>query len=196
MFETSTIFYILSTYGYLGVFFGIIIGGEILLLAAGMFISLGYLNVKLVIIYALLGIIFHDIIFYILGRYGRKINFLKTIGKKFISKEKIQKFENSFQKHSFKTILFIRFIYGFRAFVLMTAGFSKMNFSKFILIDALGSFLWTIISLLLGYFFAQSFSFLKNIIKELYILAPLVIGIFIIIIFLVHLLKKKLSKKF
>lgn len=195
MIETSTIVYFLINFGYLGVFIGIIFGGEILLIIAGVLASFGYLKPSWLIFFALLGIIFHDIIWYLLGRSGRKLNFIKNIGKKIIKKTKFYHLENKFKKYSIKTIFFLRFIYGFRAFVLLAAGFSKMNLLKFILIDSLGSLFWAIISIFLGYFFGHSFFILKEIIKEINIFLLLVFSFCIIFIFLIYLIKKWLVKK-
>lgn len=196
MLEISTIFALLSAYGYLGVFFGIVLGGEILILLAGALASFGYLKLYWVIIFAIWGIVLHDIIWYLFGRYGREINFIKNLGKKLINKEKYQAIEDKFRQHSLKTILFIRFVYGFRAFVLLTAGFLRMNFWEFFVFNLIGSSIWTVIFALLGYFFGASFSILREIIKELYILIPIIFSFCIFTIFLIYFIKSKVSKKF
>jgi membrane protein DedA with SNARE-associated domain len=195
MLEISTIISFLANFGHLGVFLGIALGGEILLLGAGMLTSFGYLGFFEIILAAAFGVVLVDSFWYFLGRTGREIIFLKNIGKRFIKKESFEKWEKRFTKHSFKTLLFIRLIYGFRAFVLMTAGASKIPYGKFFLFNFLGSFLWATAFTLLGYFFGESFAALKETIENIYLFVPLIVICLGIIVFLLYFLKRKLNFK-
>lgn len=195
MLEFSTIISFLNSFGSVGVFLGIALGGEILLLGAGVLTSFGYLNLLEIILAATVGVVLIDSLWYFLGRTGRKIVFLKNLGKKFIRKESYDHWEKQFEKYSVKTILFLRLIYGFRAFILMAAGAAKMKFSKFFILNFLGSFIWATIFTLIGYFFGHSFNLLKNTIENVYLFIPIVITCIIIIILLIHFLKRKLNFK-
>lgn len=195
MFEISAIIAFLNSFGHLGIFLSIALGGEILLLAAGMLTSLGYLNFLEIILAAVLGIVLVDSFWYFLGRAGRKIVFLKNLGKRFIRKESYDHWEKQLRKYSVKTILFLRLIYGFRAFILMAAGAAKMKFSKFFILNFLGSLIWATIFTLLGYFFGHSFNVLKNTIENVYLFIPIVIACILIIILLIYFLKRKLNFK-
>lgn len=193
--ETVSLISLLSNYGYLGILLAIVPAGEILLLLAGGLAFFGYLKILYVVLVAAFGVVIGDSLWYILGRTGREIAFLKVIGKKFIKKERFLHFEKQFEKHSVKTILFVRLIYGFRAFVLMAAGATKIRFYKFFFLNLFGSLIWAAIFTFLGYFFGHSYNFLKDVFKEIYIVAPFVFLILILIIYLVYFLKKKAIKK-
>ncbi|MEW6407427.1 MAG: DedA family protein [Patescibacteria group bacterium] len=195
MLEFSAIISFLNSFGSVGVFLSIALGGEILLLAAGALSSFGYLNFLEIILAAAVGVVLVDSLWYLLGRTGRKIVFLKNLGKKFIRKESYDHWEKQFGKYSVKTILFLRLIYGFRAFILMAAGAAKMKFSKFFIFNLLGSLIWATIFTLLGYFFGHSFNLLKNMIENIYLFVPAAVACILIIILLIYFLKRKLNFK-
>lgn len=196
MLEISAIISFLANFGHLGIFLGIALGGEILLLGAGMLTSFGYLGFFEIILAASFGVVLVDSFWYLLGRTGREIVFLKNLGKKFIKKENYEHWQKNFGKHSVKTILLVRLIYGFRAFVLMAAGAAKMPYQKFFIFNFIGSLLWATVMTMIGYFFGHSLSFFKNTIQNIYLFVPLILGICLMIVLILYLLKKKVINKF
>lgn len=194
MFELPVLSALLLQYGYLAVFAGVVLGGEILLLAAGFLAAQGYFNVFLVILLATLAVVLVDIVWYIIGRTGR-IAFAKRIEKHLIrKKEKTSGLDNLLKKHASKTILLVRFVYGIRAIVLIFAGALKMDFWKFLGLNLIGSLVWAVVMTLLGYFFGASFEILKAYIKNGLLFATLVLMVGILVLFIVMFLKKRLFK--
>lgn len=194
MFELPVLSALLLQYGYFAVFAGVILGGEILLLAAGFLAAQGYFNVVWVIFLATLAVILVDVIWYIIGRTGR-IAFAKKIEKLLIhKKEKTSGLDNLLKKHASKTILLVRFVYGIRAIVLIFAGALKMKFGKFLILNSIGSLVWATVMTLLGYFFGASFDVLKYYIKNglVFITLALLVGIFVL--FIVMYLKKEMFR--
>lgn len=194
MFEFPALLAFLIHWGYLGIFVGIILGGEILLLAAGFFASLGFFKTSLVILLATLGTLLGDSLWYVLGRTGRNFKFLTKLGKK-IGKEKIKQAEIQFKKHSIKTILFIRLIYGLRAMVLIVAGATKMKFFKFFSLNLIGTLIWANIMTFLGYFFGQSILFLRRYIENAILFITLTVILIFLILTLIFFLKKEAAGK-
>lgn len=191
---SNTLLPLIINLGYFGIFLGVVIGGEVLLVLAGALASLGYMKLWLITIIAVLGIVAHDVIWYLLGRGGRGSEFLKKIGKKFIDEEKYHIIEEKFKKRSVFVILFLRFVYGFRALSLIAAGVLKMGFKKFFFYTLLGSSFWAIIFVGLGYFFGNSLNFLTKTIKELHIVVPIFVALIIIVLVIIRFVKKALVK--
>ena len=192
MFELPVLTGLLVSYGYLAIFAGVILGGEVLLLAAGFLAAQGYFNVYWVIVFATLGVVLIDIVWYLIGRTGRKglINRLK----KYLirSKEKTVGLDKLLKKHAGKTILMVRFVYGVRAMVLIMAGALKMKFGKFLLLNIIGSIVWATVITFLGYFFGESWNVLQKYVHNTLLLATLVITLGIIILLIVMFAKKGL----
>lgn len=194
MLELSALSAILIQYGYFGIFAGVIVGGEILLLAAGFLAAQNYFNVVWVIFFATIAVLLVDIVWYIIGRFGEKalINRLKKvlIGKK----EKAIGLDQLLRKHASKTMLLIRFVYGVRAMVLILAGALKINFGKFLLLNAIGSFVWATTMTFLGYFFGESWQVLRQYVQNSILFVTLVFILAIIVISIVLYLKRQLFK--
>lgn len=185
---------LIASFGYFGIFLGVVVSGEILLLLVGALAALGYLKLWLVIVIAVTGIVLHDMVWYLLGRGGRSLEFVKNIGKKIIDPDKYHAVEEKFKKHSVLVILFLRFVYGFRALSLIAAGASKMKFSKFSFYTFVGSSVWAMIFVGLGYFFGQSLNFLANTIEELHFVIPIFTAVAIVVLVVIHFAKKALAK--
>lgn len=149
-------------YEYLVVFLGTIIEGEVVLLTAGFLAFNGAVNVYWVILIAFLGAITGDNIWYAVGRYGG-LKFINRYGKfMLLSKERIQRAAEYFEKHGRKTVFFSRFIFGTRIGSAALAGTFGMSRKRFILSNAVGALTWVIITVLLGYFFGSSFHNLRH----------------------------------
>lgn len=195
MLELSTLTSLLAHWGYLGIFGGIVVGGEILLLVAGALSSLGYFNILIVIIFATIPVVGLDMIWYSLGRMGRKLPFLKKIGKKIINPEDYLKVTKFFNKHPLKTIFFIRIIYGLRGIIIMLAGATGVKVSYFLFVNFLGTLFWAVAFTLTGYFFSQSLVFFYKFIQNITLFISLATVSIFVLIFLIILFKKRLMKE-
>ena len=103
-------------------------------------------------------------------------------------------FEEKLNKHAVKTILLIRFVYGFRAIVLIMAGITKINFFKYIFLNIVGTFVWASIFTLLGYFFGQSILFIQGLVQNIIIFITITIALFIVVIAIIILIKRNIEK--
>ncbi len=194
MLETSAIIALLLEFKYLGVFAGVFIGGEILLTIIGFMASLGFFKIHFAIVFAILGVLIGDIIWYILGHQGRNLKLSQKIRKK-LGEEKITKLENKFKHHSVKTILLVRVIYGLRSVTLFMAGFTKMHFFSFITLNFIGTFIWGIVLISLGYFFGQSIMLLQKYIENIMLLISIAVFFIFLILAIIYFTKKSLIKK-
>lgn len=194
MLEVSAIIAFLLKFQYLGVFAGVFIGGEILLLIIGFLASLDIFKIQFVIPFAILGVLLGDTGWYILGRKGRKLKYVQKLKEK-IGSEKIKKVEDKFKDNSIKTILLVRVIYGLRSIILFMAGETKMNFLSFIVLNFIGTFLWGTALMFIGYFFGQSIMILQHYITNIILFISIVVFLIAITLAFIYFTKKSLNKK-
>jgi len=157
------------SYGYWVVFFGVMlenaglpVPGETILLAAGFFASNGHFNVLLVMLVAMTGAILGDNAGFAIGHhYGR--GFLLRYGKWFfLTRRRLARISNFFERHGNKTILVARFITGLRVFAAIFAGASGMPWRTFLIYNMAGAFLWSVVITMLGYLFGHSWPLLEK----------------------------------
>ncbi len=149
-------------YEYLVIFIGTIIEGEIVLLTAGFLAYNGIVNIYAVMAIAVLGAITGDNLWYAVGRYGGRA-FIDRYGKfMLLTKERIRRAGEYFERHGRKTVFFSRFIFGTRIGSAALAGTFGMSRKRFICTNAFGAVTWVIITTFLGYFFGRSFHSLRH----------------------------------
>jgi membrane-associated protein len=80
---------------------------------------------------------------------------------KVLSPARLEKIANFYQKYGFLTLVIGRFIpFGFRNAIFMTAGISKMPFSRFIIRDFFACGLWSVSSFFIFYTLGQNYTVL------------------------------------
>ncbi len=184
----------LKKYGYVFLFLGTLLEGELVLLIAGFLAFLGALSLPLVILVGFFGAAVGDNIWFYLGQKGGR-GFLYKYGKYFLMHEsRIINAEKYFQNHGRKTVFFSRFVFGTRISSAILAGALGMKSKMFILANFFGAAIWAIITALLGYFFGRSFEALAAGLKRTE-LALLILVLAAIIILLLRNLATKAEQK-
>ena len=140
--------HLMMSWGYLAVALAVLIEGEIFLIMVGIATATTLFSYPLVIIAATIGAIAHDNGVFI---------FSKIAGKKFMAKRPHwrKRAERSLQlidKYDFWAILSIRFLYGLRTITIFMVGLGKVSKLKFVVLDAISSFVWSGLYITLGYF--------------------------------------------
>jgi len=173
--------YLITNYGYLGIFIivflesGIFFAlpGDSLLFTAGLFASAFGLNIVFLIVLILVATFFGGLAGYEVGVYLvtlEKFPFLKKLFKK----EHIEKAHKFFDKHGLFAIIFSRFVPIVRTFLPIVAGVARMHYFTFVKYSFISSFLWSTIVTLLGYFLGQAFPVIKNYLSLIIVLVVLV----------------------
>lgn len=135
-----------------GMFVGFFFPGDTLLLTAGVFAGQGKLSLLYSILVVAVSAIAGDNTGYHIGRrWGRRL-FKKEDGLLF-RQSYIQRSEAFYEKWGSKTMLLAHFVPIVRTFAPAVAGVAKMDYKKFVLFDAIGDISWTVIMILIGYWF-------------------------------------------
>jgi membrane protein DedA with SNARE-associated domain len=159
------IFSLIEHYGYLFVFFGVMIGcsgipfpGATILLAAGILVQQGHLKLGYAIVFGILGAIIGSQMGYWAGKRGGRSFLLKWGRYVKITPERLGRVEQFFVRYGGKAVFASRFVSVFRVLGAPVAGMSRMRGSIFLLYSALGGIVWATVVVLIGYFFGQGWA--------------------------------------
>ncbi|BBL80243.1 hypothetical protein RxyAA322_20970 [Rubrobacter xylanophilus] len=160
---TSEVISLLSRYGYLVVFFGVMaesagipLPGETILLAAGALAQRGVLDPADVLLFGFLGAVVGDQLGYWIGRRGGR-RFVLRWGRRFaLTPERLAAAERFFGRHGGKAVFLARFVAGLRVFGALVAGIGRMRWGTFFVFNALGGAVWASAAVLAGYLLGGS----------------------------------------
>ncbi len=160
---------LIEHYGYLVILFGVMLEstgvplpGETILLAAGVLVKGGRLDLGDVIVFGILGAVVGDQIGYWVGRGGGRSFVLRWGRYVFITPQRLGRAEAFFEKHGGKAVFLARFFSGLRVFGALVAGISRMRWGTFILYNALGGAVWATAVVLVGYFLGSSIGLVER----------------------------------
>lgn len=178
----------LASWQYLILFSIVVIEGPIATVVAGFLVAQGninfYLAYPLVVIADLVG----DTFYYSIGRWGRKFGF-KIFR---IKNEKFKELEKRFNENSGKAMLIGKAAHGFGGAFIFIAGVARMPYGKFLFYNAIASIPKSLILLLAGYFFGESYLKIGKYL-DYYSYTILALGIIILISYIF--ITKKIKKK-
>jgi membrane protein DedA with SNARE-associated domain len=156
-------------YGYLVVFFGVMLEGagvplpgETVLIAAGVLVHRGVLDFKDTLFFGILGAVVGNQIGYWVGRFGGRPFVLRWGRYAFITPERLGHAEAFFARHGGSAVFLSRFVVGLRVFGAIVAGTSLMPWGKFALYSVLGGTVWAAAAVSLGYFLWTSISLIEH----------------------------------
>src|ERR1044071_5460949 len=152
------------------------------LLAVGALSAVGDFSPLLAITLVLLACILADTIWFYLGRYrgNRVLGFLCRVSLE--PDSCVRRTENMFTRYGLRSLVVAKFLPGFLSTVAPPlAGMSRMSFPRFLLFDGLGSLLYGVCFVLLGYSFTNQIQQITDALasiggKALGLLAVLVVG--------------------
>src|ERR687884_1293855 len=150
---------LIEHYGYLVVLLGVMLEsmgvplpGETILIAAGVLVQRGHLDLGDAIVFGILGAVLGDQIGYWVGREGGRPFVLRWGRYVLITPERLARAEAFFDRHGGKAVFIARFVAGLRVFGALVAGISRMRWRTFIFYNALGGATWATLVVLAGYF--------------------------------------------
>ena len=161
--------YLLTTYGYIGIFIivflesGIFFAlpGDSLLFTAGLLATGVGFNLFILIPTIFVGTLLGGIAGYFIGVYIetlRKYSFFRRI----LKQEYIDRAHEFFVNHGKAAVILSRFVPIIRTFVPIAAGVAKMNKKLFFFYSVVSSILWSTIVTLAGFFLGRTFPQIKD----------------------------------
>ena len=154
---------LIENYGYLIVFFGVVLGtmgipfpSAAIVLAASVLVQQGHLGLRGAIVFGVLGAIVGNQIGYWVGyqagrpfvlKWGRHVN---------LTPERLEWVEGLFVRHGGKAVFAGRFFSVSRVLEALVAGTSRMRWGPFAFYSVLGGVVWATAMVLAGDFFGQS----------------------------------------
>ncbi len=186
--------YLITHYGYIGILVIVFLEsgiffplpGDSLLFTAGLLApQIGFSVVVLVLLVFLAAFLGGLVGYYI----GTKLEFLYKYSffRKIFKKKYTDEAHNFLEKHGLSAILLSRFIPIVRTFLPIVAGMVHMNYFDFIKYSLVGSFVWSAVFVLGGYFLGQSFPQ----IQEYLLYVVIIIVVVSLLPGVYHLLKRK-----
>src|SRR5215203_862912 len=154
---------LIENYGYLIVFFGVVLGtmcipfpSAAILLAAGVLVQQGHLDLTDTLVFGILGAIVGNQIGYWVGQKAGRPFVLKWGRFVKLTPERLERVEGLFVRHGGKAVFAARFFSVSRLLEALVAGMSRMRFGTFLFYSVLGGAVWATAVVLVGYFFGQS----------------------------------------
>jgi membrane protein DedA with SNARE-associated domain len=178
--------HLIGQYGYLVVFFGVMLEsagvplpGETVLIAAGVLVHRSVLGFGDALFFGILGAVVGDQIGYWVGRLGGRPFVLRWGKYAFITPERLGRAERFFARHGGRAVFLARFITGLRVFGALVAGISRMPWGKFVLYNVLGGTVWATAAVLVGYFLWASISLVEHWVgrASLFLVAAMVLAV-------------------
>lgn len=143
---------LISQYGYALMALGALMEGETFLIAGGIAAKHGLLSVPWLIALAWVGSTIHDLVCFFFGRYAGTW----LLRKRPAWQMKVEKTYRIFSKYGLWTVIFMRFLYGFRIIIPVSLGTTSIPVGKFVMYDVIGGLLWSATFIIGGYIFGEA----------------------------------------
>jgi membrane protein DedA with SNARE-associated domain len=163
---------------------GIPLPGEIALVTASAYASMGTISIAAVIVLAALAATIGGVVGYWIGIKGGLPLLARYGGYVGVRRHHIDRAHGFFERNGARTILFGRFVALLRTWASVVAGAACMSFRTFLAFNAIGAFAWAVIFGLLGYYFGRDLPLLERLISGASLLV-LVAGALAILVFMV-----------
>ena len=149
----STALSFLQVNGYIAMLILMLFEGPIVTCAAAFAASLGYFNIYLVFILSIFGNLIPDTLAFFIGRFSRGLSIERYSSYFGLTKKKVFYLEKKIKRHTIKTLLFTKLVPPFPVPGIILAGFLKIKFVKFFLIDLFINISFAITFCLVGFYF-------------------------------------------
>ena len=177
---------LVSHYGLIIIFLGMMIEGTTMIIATGVICYMGLLSLSQVIPVAIVGAILGDWFWYFMG-----LKYATILLKRFPSmQDKIEHLKQKVEDKGNILAFSGRFIFSGALLFPITLGFYKYPFKKFALFELIGTSLWAIIGIFIGHLLGKSAEYFFGEIKEI---EHLVLVIALIAITIWYLRKKYIN---
>ena len=163
------IYSLFDRFGYSAVFIGVILDnagfpvpGELILLLTGSLVANHNFVFVPAVIAAAAGALLSDSCWYFVGRRGARRLLRLYCRVSFGSTACVARTERNLSRFGPASLIYARFIPGFRTFAAPMAGMSGVPYRFFVLYDGIGAVLWATVGVAIGSIFAQQVALFVN----------------------------------
>lgn len=149
--DSSLIIHYLTLYQIPALFVGAFFFGETVILAAALLAQQGWWNMSTVFFVSLIATVVSDAVWFWLGTtFFFKKKWFDKYEKKY--KGIVEVLDTKVKHRPYLSLLVIKFLYGTRIVTILYLAVRNLPFWKFILFDTLGTVIWLVAMLALGWF--------------------------------------------
>ncbi len=159
---TDEILALFLRFGYASIFVGVVLDnvgfpfpGELVLLLTGCMVERGSFAFAPAVAVAAAGAILSDSVWYFAGRSGSKRFIRLYCSLSFGSGGCIERTEHNLTRFGAPSLIYARFVPGFRTFAAPMAGMSGVPYLSFLLFDGIGAALWAMLGVGIGIAFSR-----------------------------------------
>jgi membrane protein DedA with SNARE-associated domain len=187
---------LVSTYGYLGIFIAAFaetifppIPSELIFPLAG-FVgfksNFTYFETFLMASSGAVGATIGAIVIYLVSFKIGRIAIVKLGKYVFVNEKKIESAERWFEKYGVYAVFLGRMAPGVRELISVPAGIARMPFAKFVTFTFLGSLIWSVMLVFLGYFLGDSWESLSGTLSDYFTVISVLVLLSIAIVIFYH----------
>ena len=165
---------------YVLFFLGTFFEGPVVMMGAGFLLRLGQISFWPVYLVVVIGDFASDIGWYVIGYHGARPFFNHYGHYLGITPAVIEKIQKRFHRHSVWILVVSKLTmgFGFALATLTVAGMLRVPFWRYLIINLVCGFIWTLFVFFIGYFFGNVYEFVPEYLRILFILCALTAVIF------------------
>jgi len=172
---------IFSQYGYLVIFLGLFIEGEVFLLASSLLAYMAGYPMWSVIVVAIVASCLSDTLWFFGGKLLGEERMLKYGKYIFLPPLRYESMKKFFQENGKKTLFFAKFIYGMGRIIIFASSVAGARFKIFALMDVLATTVWSIALCTFAYVSADYYNLsFQHLMQSLKIVIGIVLSLFVL----------------
>ena len=144
----------IAAYGYVAVFLGALVEGEVALMVAVMLARQGCLALPGVLVAAVLGALCSDLLLFGLGRIGAQA----LLARRPLWHARLQRAQGLERRCRLPLIVGFRFLYGLRTVIPLAIGMGPIGGLRFLFLDSVGVLIWAGLTAAIGVLLADVWS--------------------------------------
>ena len=149
---------------YILLFLGSYFEGTVIMLTGGVLLKLGHVQFLPLYVALLAGDILADIMWYCIGYFGARPFMLRWGHLINVTPIILEKIERRFHKYHLRILVISKLTMGFglAAAILTSAGMLRVSFSRYLLINIIGGFIWVGAVVVFGYYFGNVLTYVPE----------------------------------
>jgi len=182
-FTIATLEELVRTYGYWALLIGTFFEGETILISGGLLAHLGYLKLPVVMLVALIGSFSGDQFYFHVGR----LRGVELLARHPNWQRRVHEVHQRIEKYHDIIMLGFRFVYGMRIMTPFVLALNKkVKTSRFVLLNAIGAAIWSVVISSGGYLFGSAVEIVFRDIRHYQLGLILIISVIGIILWIIH----------